>query len=123
MESAESKAVPGQRMSRLACWSLLCWMVATALGFVSFYLDHYAPYRELGGYPKDKIESHLLLLAVLLASAGIAFALSAMVSLRRSRGKIKGLLLAVTGMVLDLVTMIVFGGTLFMKGLIASMPT
>jgi len=87
---------------------------------VSFYLDHYAPYREIRGYSKDQIENHLLLLAVLLAFAGIIFAVSAVVSIRRSRGNLKGGLLAVVGTVLALITMVVFGWTLFMKILIAS---
>jgi uncharacterized membrane protein YidH (DUF202 family) len=123
MEPSESKAVPKQRMSRLSCWSFLSWILAAALGSISFYLDHYAPYRGIRGYPKDKIENQLLQLAILLAFAGIILAISAIVSIQKSRGSLKGGLLAVIGMVLSLITMVVCGFELFVKLLMDSMPT
>ena len=84
MEPSDDKTGSSQRMSRLSCVSFLSWIGATILGFISFYLDHFAPYREISGYSKDKIENYLLLLAMLLAFTGIIIAISAVHSLNTS---------------------------------------
>ena len=123
MEPSDNKIISSQRMSRLSYCSFLCWIGATILGFVFFYLDRYAPYREIRGYPKDKIENYLLLLAVFLSFAGIIVAVSAVVYIRRNRDKLKGSLLAVMGMVLSLITMLVCGFEFCGKLLIDSLPT
>ena len=123
MEPSDNKIISSQRMSRLSYCSFLCWIGATILGFVSFYLDRYAPYREIRGYPKYKIENYLLLLAVFLSFAGIIVAVSAFVYIRRNRDKLKGSFLAVMGMVLSLITMLVCGFKLCVSLMIEGMAT
>jgi len=100
----ENSTVTGPRTSRLACASLAAWVVSMAAAGVSFWLDHYAPYREIRGYPKDEIESYLLMLANFAALAGAILGACGVVTIRRSGGRVRGRHLAVAGLVLSIVT-------------------
>jgi len=52
----ESQARPDRtRFSRFATLSLVCLGVVVLLMALHWYLDGKAPYREIGGYPKDRV--------------------------------------------------------------------
>jgi len=101
--------------TRLANVPLLCWLAAMALVGLCYYLDAFAVYREIRGYPKDRVEDDCLWLAGTAATVGIITSVVGFVVLRRSGGRVRGWYRLSIGMVFNLLTVLVVLFTLYVR--------
>lgn len=104
--------------TRLAYVPLFCWLVAVALGGLCYYLDAFAPDRDIRGYPKDRVEDYCLWLAAMVATIGIVTSVVGLVVIRRSGGRVRGSYRLSVGMVFNLLAMLAVLFELFVRGLV-----
>ena len=105
--------------TRLANIPLLCWLVAVALGGLCYYFDALAPYRDIRGYPKDRVESFCLWLAAIVALIGIITSLVGLVVIWRSGGRVRGSYRLSIGMVLNLLAVLAVLFTFWVRALLS----
>ena len=93
-----------KRFSGLAKLSLDCLGAAVLLLGLHTYLDEWAPYREIRGYPKDKIELIILRIAAWIGAFGAVLSLTSCVVIKVKREQLKGFWWAVAAMILNALT-------------------
>jgi tellurite resistance protein TehA-like permease len=103
--------------TRLANIPLFCWLVAVALGGLCYYFDAFAPYRDIRGYPKDRVEDGCLWMAAMAATIGIILSIVGLVLIRLSAGHLRGSYRLSIGMAVNLLTLLAVLFTLFVRGL------
>ena len=104
----------------MANGSSLCWLVAVALGSVCYYLHTFAPYRDIRGYSKDRIEDYCLWLAGLVSAIGILAGAAGLIVLCRSGNREKGSYRLSIGLAINLLALLAVIFTLLVQGLLRS---
>lgn len=89
---------PSERVdNRTPNWSvrftniaLFGWMIALLLVGAVHYLDVYAPYREIGRFPKEEVEAYGLLTAAIVTFVDLPIVVAAIFLVRERRvGKLR----------------------------------
>lgn len=60
MQSAGVERQKTTKTTWLANLPLCGWAVSVALGCLHYHFDVFAPYREINGFPKDRVEDYCL---------------------------------------------------------------